>query len=112
MIAMPTSRMTSRMTSRKDVEEGRRGRREETQSRRLVLERAASTAQFLRQDAAVDERRANLVRSSGAVERLRRGHDAAGEIGHRRAREVELSLDDRRVGLDVADRVADVPQRA
>jgi hypothetical protein len=64
------------------------------------------------EDAAVLERRADLIRRLIPIKALGRVHDARRKIGHRGAREVELSLEDDGVGLHVADRALDVPQRA
>src|SRR6188472_876766 len=63
------------------------------------------------EDAAVVERGRDRVRRRLTVQGLRRGDDVARERRHRAAVEAELALEDRGVGLHVADRVADAPER-
>src|SRR5207249_7867841 len=63
------------------------------------------------EDAAGGEGGLDGLRGLGAVELLRRRDGAPREIRHRGAGEVELALEDDRVGLNVPERAADVPQR-
>ena len=63
------------------------------------------------EDPAVGEGLADGLGGGGAIELLG-GCDRPGrQVGHVRAGEVERALQDDRVGLDVAECLADVPQR-
>src|SRR5688500_730987 len=64
------------------------------------------------EDAPRFERVTDLVGGLIAVDALRSGDRPRCKIGHRRAVEVELPLEDDGVGLHIADRVPDVPERA